>query len=250
MRWLQGMALAATTALLWPAAAGAVEVNVNFSNAETNFGFVNTSLHTLGSLYFQQRGSNDVTYLMDIDSPDAKRSKTLSIDSVESAAPRGLTFSFGLTGLEVLKEAAITAEAKRTARIYVKNVTTEQYAEPLSLVNSPNLATERSLYATFCAPAACRFVFVYHVTKVDEGGFGFGRAVTVGGKLIFPTVARIQGFDAKIGYDSSSALSWQGKSSPMFYKVLNLVLLPKGDGFVFLPDIPRRTTPAKQSTRR
>ena len=240
MRGLRSVALAAFAALLWPAAASAVDISVNFANAETNFGFINTSLHTLGSLYFQSRGSRDVSYLMDIDSPEAKRSKTLSIESVESAAPRGMSFSFGFNGLEVLSQAAIAAEAKRTARIYVKHVTTEQYAAPLGIVNSPALAGERAFFSGFCAPATCRFVFIYHVTKVDEGGFGFGRAVTAGGKLTFPALARIQGFEAKVGYDGSQALNWQGQASPMFYKVLNLVLVPKGDGFVFLPDIPRK----------
>ena len=50
MRGLRSVALAAFAALLWPAAAGAVDISVNFANAETNFGFINTSLHTLGSL--------------------------------------------------------------------------------------------------------------------------------------------------------------------------------------------------------
>ena len=180
---------------------------------------------------------------MDIDSPEAKRSKTLSIESVEFAAPRGMSFSFGFSGLEVLSQAAIAAEAKRTARIYVKHVTTEQYAAPLSIVNSPALAGERAFFSGFCAPANCRFVFIYHVTKVDEGGFGFGRAVTAGGKLTFPALAKIQGFEAKVGYDGSQALNWQGQASPMFYKVLNLVLVPKGDGFVFLPTFPASKSP-------
>ena len=65
-------------------------------------------------------------------------------------------------------------------------------------------------------------------------------ATDTGGKLTFPALVKIQGFDAKVGYDGSQALNWQGQASPMFYKVLNLVLVPKGDGFVFLPDIPRK----------
>jgi hypothetical protein len=226
--------------------ARAVDVSINFSNAETNFGYVNTSLHTLGSLYFQTRGSSEVIYLVDINSPDAKRSNTVSVGSIESSAPRNVSFSFGLTGLEVLSEAAITSAARRSARFFVKNVTTEQYAAPLAIVNSPELAGDRLTYSAFCPPATCRFIFVYHVTKVDEGGFGFGRAFEVGGKLGFPATAKIAGFSANIGYEASQALTWQGQGSPMFYKILRLVLVERGDNYIFVPDIskpPRKAKP-------
>lgn len=216
--------------------AGAVDITINFTNAQTTFGRVNTELHTLGSLYFQNRDSSSATFILDIDSPEAKRAKSFAADSIESTLARGVTFSFGFTGLEVLKEAAITAEAKRSARIFVKGVQTETYAEPLSLVNSPALATERAIYAGFCPASACRFVFINHVTKVDEGGFGFGRAVTVGGKLAFPATARIQGFEAKIGYENTSGLNFAGKGTPMFYRSMSLVLVPKGNDYVFIPE--------------
>ncbi len=221
-------------------AAQALDIGVNFANAETNFGTVNTSLFGLGSLYWQQRGSTTVTYAMDIDSPEARRAKAVAAEAIESSAPKGLSFSFGFTGLEVLSSAAIQAEVRRSARIYVRKVKTEQYASPLSLLNAPTLAGERAFFATFCPAESCRFVFIYHVTKVDEGGFGFGRAVTAGGKLAFPGTARIQGFEAKIGYDNSSALNWAGDGSPMFYRPMYVVLTKKGDDYVFLPDIPKR----------
>lgn len=223
-----------------PTASRALDISVNFANAETNFGSVNTSLYSLGSIYFQQRGSGEMTYLMDIDSPDAKRATVVAADSIESSAPRGVSFSFGFSGFESLSQAAIQAEAKRSARLYIKNVTTEQYASPLALLNSPTLSGERSFYASFCPSDSCRFIFVYHVTKVDEGGFGFGRAVTVGGRLAFPSTAKIQGIEAKIGYDNSQVLNWAGKASPMFYRVMRVVLIKQGDGYMFVPDIPKR----------
>ena len=240
MRSAFGAVVAAGLACVVPTASQALDVSVNFANAETNFGAVNTSLYGLGSLYFQQRGSTDVTYLMDIDSPDAKRSSVVAASSIESSAPKGIGFSFGFTGLEVLSQASIQAEAKRTARLFVRNVTTEQYAAPLSLLNSPTLSTERSFYAQFCPSDSCRFVFVYHVTKVDEGGFGFGKAVTAGGKLTFPGAAVIQGFEAKIGYGNAQTLNWAGKATPMFYRMMRVVLTKKGDDYVFLPDIPKK----------
>lgn len=227
-------------ALFAPSSASALDIGVNFANASTNFGNVNTSLYGLGSLYFQERGAAEMTYLMDIDSPDAKRSRVVAATSIESSAPRGMSFSFGFTGLEVLSQASIQAEAKRTARLFVRNVTTEQYASPLSLLNSPTLSGERAFYATFCPAQSCRFIFVYQVTKVDEGGFGFGRAVTAGGKLTFPSIAKIQGFEAKVGYDNSQVLNWAGKASPMFYRVMRVVLVAKGDGYLFLPEIPKQ----------
>ena len=181
-----------------------------------------------------------MTYAMDIDSPDARRAKVVSADAIESSAPKGMSFSFGFTGLEVLSQAAIQAEVRRSARIFVRKVRTEQYASPLALLNAPSLSGERAFYATFCPSDSCRFVFIYHVTKVDEGGFGFGRAVTAGGKLAFPGTAKIQGFEAKIGYDNSSALNWAGEGSPMFYRPMYVVLAKKGDDYVFLPDLPKR----------
>lgn len=226
--------------------AAAVDISVNFTNAQTTFGRVNTELHTLGSLYFQNRDSSTATFVLDVDSSDAKRAKSFAADSIESTLARGVSFTFGFTGLEVLSQAAIAAEAKRSARLYVKGVATETYASPLALVNSPALAAERAIYAGFCPPKSCRFVFVNHVTKVDEGGFGFGRAVTVGGKLTFPATSKIQGFEAKIGYDSNSALNFSGKSTPMFYRSMSLVLVPKGNDYVFMPDIPRPTRTARR----
>lgn len=229
--------------------AGAVDITINFTNAQTTFGRVNTELHTLGSLYFQNRDSTSATFLVDIDSPDAKRAKSFAADSIESTLARGVSFSFNFSGLEVLKEAAITAEAKRSARIFVKGVQTETYAEPLALVNSPALATERAIYATFCAPSSCRFVFINHVTKVDEGGFGFGRSASVGGKLVFPETAKIQGFEAKIGYENSSGLNFAGKGTPMFYRALDLVLVAKGADYIFIPESGWRPTKVAKSAK-
>lgn len=225
---------------LVPHAAQALDISVNFANAETSFGFVNTSLNSLGSLYYQQRGSSSMSYIMDIDSPEARRSKSVAAEAIESSAPKGLSLSFGFTGLEVLSKAEIQAEAKRTARIFVRKVTTEQYAAPLSLLNAPALSGDRALFASFCPSDNCRFVFVYHVTKVDEGGFGFGRAVTAGGKLTFPALAKIQGFEAKVGYDNSQALNWAGVGSPMFYRPMYVSLVKKGDDYLFVPDMPKR----------
>ncbi len=221
--------------------AKAVDITVNFSNAETDFGTVNTSLLTLGSLYFQALGTTTSTFLVDIDSPGAKRSNSVSANSIESSSPRNLGLSFSLSGFEIFKEAAIKASAERSARIYVKNVTTEQYAAPLQILNAPELATDRALYQTFCPPASCRFLFVYHVTKVDEGGFGFGKKYSVGGKLAFPAVVKVSGFDANVAYENSSALNWTGKASPMFYKTLSMKLIAAADGsYRFIPDIQRK----------
>lgn len=235
-------ALVAGLLMVGAGSASAVDISINFTNAQTTFGRVNTELHTLGSLYFQNRDSSSATFLLDIDSPDARRAKSFAAESIESTLARGVSFSFGFSGLEALSQASIAAEAKRSARLYVKGVQTETYAEPLTLVNSPALATERAIYASFCPATACRFVFIYHVTKVDEGGFGFGRAFTVGGKLTFPSTARIQGFEAKIGYENTSGLNFSGKGTPMFYRSLSLVLVPRGEGYVFLPDVPRAKT--------
>ncbi len=235
-------ALVAGLLMAGAGSASAVDISINFTNAQTTFGRVNTELHTLGSLYFQNRDSTSASFLLDIDSPDARRAKSFAAESIESTLARGVSFSFGFTGLEALSQASITAEAKRSARLFVKGVQTETYAEPLALVNSPTLATERAIYASFCPASACRFVFIYHVTKVDEGGFGFGRAITVGGKLAFPSTAKIQGFEAKIGYENTSGLNFAGKGTPMFYRSMALVLVPRGDGYVFLPDVPRAKT--------
>ena len=38
----------------------------------------------------------------------------------------------------------------------------------------------------------------------------------------------------------SPYLNWAGKATPMFYRMMRVVLTKKGDDYVFLPDIPKK----------
>lgn len=222
-----------------PPVARAVEVQVSLATGETQFGVINSSLRSFGSLEWQLNGSNESSYLLNIDSADAKRSRQVAVGSIESSAVRNLNIKLSFSIFEVVDQAAILAEAKRSAKIYIKNGVTEEYRDPFGLLNAPDLADQRNFYASFCPAASCRFIFIYQATSVDEGGLGFGRATGAGVSLKFPTKIRLGGVDASISYENNAQLSWAGKATPMFYKALRTRLVKTTTGYMFIPDVRR-----------
>ncbi len=222
-----------------PTTASAVDVQVSLATGETQFGTINSSLRSFGSLEWQLNGSNESTYVLNIDSPDAKRSRQLAVGSIESSAVRNLSFKLSFSIFEVIDQAAIVAEAKRNAKIFIKNGVTEEYRDPFGLLNAPDLVDQRSFLSSFCPASSCRFIFIYQATSVDEGGLGFGRSAGAGVSLKFPTKIKLGGVDASISYENNAQLSWQGKGTPMFYKALRTRLVKTEAGYKFIPDIRR-----------
>jgi hypothetical protein len=213
-------------------------LSVNLSRARTSFGTMNTDLVQFGTLFVRTRNSSTMTQLDTVTiAPDVLQTP-VTAGAVTLTDIKGLDVNVSLSSWVFGDVAAITAEAKRNANIYIKTVTTERLKSPLRVLNADSMKESRKFYAT-SYQGDYIFDFVFDVTRVDEGGLGFGKPFKIGAKLGFPEKVGIKGLNFDVNYANSSVAAFQGKSTPMFYKSQAFQLMPNGDDYRFVPYTPR-----------
>jgi hypothetical protein len=218
-------------------------VSVNLARARTSFGIMNTDLVQFGTIFVRSRNSSTMTQLDTVTIPDDALQKPVTAGAVTLTDIKGLDVNVSLTSWVFGDVAAIAAEAKRNANIYIKEVSTERLKAPLRVLNSEAMKDSRKFYAT-SYQGDFIFEFIFDVTRVDEGGLGFGKPFKIGAKLSFPQQVGIKGLNFDVNYANSSVAAFQGKGTPMFYKSQSFRLVPNGDDFRFVPFTPQ---PSKRS---
>ena len=216
-------------------------LSVNLARARTSFGTMNTDLIQFGTVFVRPRSSSTMTQLDTVTIPDDALQKPVTAGAVTLTDIKGLDVNVSLTSWVFGDVAAIAAEAKRNANIYIKEVITERLKSPLRVLNADAMKDSRKFYAT-SYQGDFIYEFVYDVTRVDEGGLGFGKPFKIGAKLGFPQQVGIKGFNFDVNYANSSVAAFQGKSTPMFYKSQQFRLVPKGDDYQFVPFTPASAT--------
>jgi hypothetical protein len=235
--WASLVAMFATTTAL----AQDGTLSVNLARARTSFGTMNTDLVQFGTIFVRPRTSSTMTQLDTVTIPEDALQKPVTAGAVTLTDIKGLDVNVSLTSWVFGDVAAIAAEAKRNANIYIKEVTTERLRSPLRVLNADAMRDSRKFYAT-SYQGDYVYDFVFDVTRVDEGGLGFGKPFKIGAKLSFPQQVGIKGFNFDVNYANSSVAAFQGKSTPMFYKSQAFRLVPSGDDYRFVPYTPAPST--------
>jgi hypothetical protein len=233
------MAAAALGALLCVDTAAAQDgtLSVNLARARTSFGTMNTDLVQFGTLFVRARSSSTMTQLDTLSVEPEALQTPVKAGSVTLTDIKGLDVNVSLSTWAFGDIGAITSEAKRNANIYIKEVVTERLRSPLRVLNADSMKDSRKFYAT-SYQGDFVYEFVFDVTRVDEGGLGFGKPHKVGAKLGFPEKVGIKGLNFDVNYANSSVAAFQGKATPMFYKSQQFRLVPNGDDYRFVPYTP------------
>jgi hypothetical protein len=234
-------AMLATLLTLTAAESADGTVSVNLARARTSFGTMNTDLVQFATIFVRARNSSTMTQLDTVTIPDDALQKPVTAGAVTLTDIKGLDVNVSLTSWVFGDVAAIAAEAKRNANIYIKEVSTERLKSPLRVLNSDAMKESRKFYAA-SYQGDYIFEFVFDVTRVDEGGLGFGKPFKIGAKLGFPQQVGIKGLNLDVNYANSSVAAFQGKSTPMFYKSQSFRLVPSGDDYRFVPYTPTPST--------
>lgn len=242
-RTLGGLALSVLAALLAlvPASAPAVaqdgSLSVNLARARTSFGVMNTDLIQFGTLFVRPRTSASMTQLDTLSFAPEALQTPVTADAVTLTDIKGLEIGVSLASWILGDVAQIQAEARRNASIYIKKVVTERLRSPLRVLNADTMRENRKFYAS-SYKGDFVYELAYDVTRVDEGGLGFGRPFKVGARLAFPSKVAIKGLNLDVSYANSSIAAFEGSGTPMFYKTQSFRLVPDGDDFKFVPYTP------------
>jgi hypothetical protein len=223
-------------------------LSLSLARARTELGVFNVELFPVGTLFVRSAGSSTMTHIDTLTvAPEAlQRPESAGLTSVNASSGFDVDVSLGFWSWG--DAAAIKAEAKRQAKLYVKDVTTERLRSPIALLNAPENKPLRQGYAAIGQSYGADIVYelVHDVKRVNEGGLGFGRPFRVDGKLSFPKQVGLKGLSFAVNYDNTAGLEFGGKQSPMFYRTQAFRLMPVGDDYRFVPYVPRASAPARR----
>ncbi len=220
-----------------PAAAQDGTLHVNLARARTSFGVMNTDLVQFGTLFVRPRTSASMTQLDTLTFAPEALQTPVTAASVTLTDIKGLEIGVSLSSWIMGDLASIQSEAKRNASIYIKQVVTERLRSPLRVLNAETMKDNRKFYAS-SYKGDFVYELIYDVTRVNEGGLGFGRPFKIGAKLAFPSKVAIKGLSLDVNYANSSIAAFEGSATPMFYKTQAFRLVPEGDDFRFVPYAP------------
>ncbi|MDD7909100.1 hypothetical protein PUV47_04165 [Pseudovibrio exalbescens] len=195
----------------------APQLKLNFDNAETAMGYVNTKVYSHGQVFIWDTEAESLTHVLDIQAGDFDTSNSGTVGRRYSKAVNGVDAEISGVQLTPDLQAKLETRAARETVIELNDVETVRFVDPRYVMNSPEMAAWRIEEAQIRGANSQRYRYVLLSGIVNAKKATFSVAGTKGEKNGVEVTLGDTTF--KLNVIGESVDLWENSNAPVLYNV-------------------------------